>query len=580
LYSCQQYNVTWSQTGSPSNYWNIDYSLDGGTIWTSVTSNYLSTNGSFLWTVPYVQSNTVLMRVKDALNSATVDQSNNYFTINIPVLLTSPNGGETWQGNTVHNITWNSQGTSNYYNIAYSVDGGTNWTTIVTNYYNTSGSYAWTVPAIALSTTCKVRVMDYSQNCMQDVSNANFTITPATPVLITPNGGETLTTQCTYNITWNTASIYNYAVLEYSVDNGVTWNMIVNGASNSGSYAWGVPYNVYGTQCLIRLSNYQYPSLSDVSNSTFTISTPITVTSANGGETWYGCSTYPITWTASIGRFGINYSIDNGATWNVIAYPYNQSSYNTGTTTQTYNWLVPNGVSTTQALIKVTDYYNSTYNYDVSNAVFNISPSNDITVTSPNGGESWIGNSVHAITWTNLPSASGQYTLQYSTDGGSTYTTIVNNVSGNSYNWTVPNTYSTTVKVKVIDYVNNCKYDVSNANFTITPATPLLITPNGGESIYSGTTYTITWNTASIYNYAVLEYSVDNGITWNMIVNGASNTGNYNWTVPNDSSYRSFVRLSNYQYPSVNDISDSRFTIKPAVTVLTPNGDNGVTIWG
>ena len=92
LYSCQQYTVTWTQTGSPSNYWNIDYSLDGGTIWSSVSSNYLSTNGTFVWTVPNVQSSTVLMRVKDALNSSTVDQSNAYFTINVPVVLTSPNG--------------------------------------------------------------------------------------------------------------------------------------------------------------------------------------------------------------------------------------------------------------------------------------------------------------------------------------------------------------------------------------------------------------------------------------------------------------------------------------------------------
>ena len=86
LYACQQYNVQWTQTGNPSNYWNIDYSLDGGTIWTSVASNFLSSNGSFLWTVPNVQSNTVLMRVFDAQNAGTVDQSNANFTINIPIL--------------------------------------------------------------------------------------------------------------------------------------------------------------------------------------------------------------------------------------------------------------------------------------------------------------------------------------------------------------------------------------------------------------------------------------------------------------------------------------------------------------
>jgi hypothetical protein len=180
LYACQQYNVQWTQTGSPSNYWNIDYSLDGGTIWTSVASNFLSTNGSFLWTVPNLQSNTVLMRVFDAQNASTVDQSNANFTINIPLLLTSPNGGEVWQGNTVKNITWNAQGTSNTYNIAYSTNSGSTWTNIVTNYATVSGTYAWTVPSMAQTTTCMVRVQDYVTICKQDISNAVFTITPPT----------------------------------------------------------------------------------------------------------------------------------------------------------------------------------------------------------------------------------------------------------------------------------------------------------------------------------------------------------------------------------------------------------------
>jgi hypothetical protein len=209
LYACQQYNVQWTQTGNPSNYWNIDYSLDGGTIWTSVASNFLSSNGSFLWTVPNVQSNTVLMRVFDAQNAGTVDQSNANFTINIPILLTSPNGGETWQGNTVHNITWNAQGTSNTYNIAYSTNSGTTWTNIVTNYSNLTGSYAWTVPGMALTTTCMVRVQDYVTNCKQDVSNAVFTITPAAPIVTLPNGGETLQVQCLNTITWNQATFFS-----------------------------------------------------------------------------------------------------------------------------------------------------------------------------------------------------------------------------------------------------------------------------------------------------------------------------------------------------------------------------------
>ncbi|MCE3297375.1 MAG: hypothetical protein K0R65_3089, partial [Crocinitomicaceae bacterium] len=209
LYACQQYPVTWSQTGSPSNYWNIDYSLDGGIIWASVTSNYLSTNGQFLWTVPNVQSNTVLVRVRDAQNPATADQSNAVFTINIPVSLTSPNGGEVWQGNTVQNITWNAFGTSNTYTIQYSVNGGSSWNTIVSNYATVTGTYAWTVPTMAMSTNCLVRVMDYVQNCMQDVSNTVFTITPSQPILFDPNGGEALKPMCSFEVTWDAATFYS-----------------------------------------------------------------------------------------------------------------------------------------------------------------------------------------------------------------------------------------------------------------------------------------------------------------------------------------------------------------------------------
>jgi hypothetical protein len=568
-----------TQTGSPSNYWNIDYSLDGGTIWTSVTSNYLSTNGQFVWTVPTVQSTTVLMRVRDALNSSTQDQSNAFFTINIPILLTSPNGGEIWQGNTVQNITWTAIGTSNTYTIQYSVNGGSTWTNIVTNYSTVTGTYAWTIPAMATSTNCLIKVMDQVQNCMQDVSNAVFTINAAQPILITPNGGETLSPQCGYNITWNTATFYTNVVIEYSANNGTTWTMIVNGAGNSGSYIWSTP-NTPTTQGLIRISNYGLPSLFDVSNATFTIAAPITVTAANGGETWYGCQTYNINWNAStcIQRFYVDYSTNNGTTWTNIAAPYNTSTYNTGNTNQTYPWLVPNGITTTQALIRIRDYYNSSTILDVSNAVFTINPNIDITVTSPNGGEVWTGLTTQTITWTNLPAASGQYNILYSTNGGASYTTITSNFVGNSYNWTVPNINNTTCRIKIVDAVNTCKEDASDANFTIAPATPILITPNGGETLSPQCGYNITWNTATFYTNVVIEYSANNGTTWTMIVNGAGNSGSYIWSTPNTPTTQGLIRISNYGLPSLFDVSNATFTIAAPITVTAANG--GETWYG
>ena len=116
--------------------------------------------------------------------------------------------------------------------------------------------------------------------------------------------------------------------------------------------------------------------------------------------------------------------------------------------------------------------------------------------------------------------------------------------------------------------------------FTISPATPIVITPNGGESYYAGTVNAITWNAATYFSSVRLDYSIDNGVTWVNITTSTTNDGTQNWTVPNVSSTNCLVRVSNTADLNVFDVSNAVFTIKPAVTIITPNGDNGVTIWG
>ena len=148
LYACQSYTITWTKTGTLSNYYDISYSLDGGTIWASITTNYLSTNGQFVWTVPNIQSSTCLIRIQDAQNGTIIDQSNANFTINIPVAVLTPNGGQTLQVGDTYTITWNGVGTSGSYNLYYSTNGGSTWTTIATNYATASGIYNWTVPMV------------------------------------------------------------------------------------------------------------------------------------------------------------------------------------------------------------------------------------------------------------------------------------------------------------------------------------------------------------------------------------------------------------------------------------------------
>jgi hypothetical protein len=70
--------ITWT-SANVANV-NIDYSLDGGTTWTAVTSSTAASTGSFTWTVPSIASTNAKVRVTDTGSTAS-DVSNAAFTI-------------------------------------------------------------------------------------------------------------------------------------------------------------------------------------------------------------------------------------------------------------------------------------------------------------------------------------------------------------------------------------------------------------------------------------------------------------------------------------------------------------------
>jgi hypothetical protein len=88
------------------------------------------------------------------------------------VTVSSPNGGELWIANTVHNITWNASNMTTV-KLEYSTDGA-NWTLIANPVNAADGSYAWTVPDIS-SAAVRVKVSDTASPAA-DASNNTFTI--------------------------------------------------------------------------------------------------------------------------------------------------------------------------------------------------------------------------------------------------------------------------------------------------------------------------------------------------------------------------------------------------------------------
>jgi subtilisin family serine protease len=111
-----------------------------------------------------------------------------------------------------------------------------------------------------------------------------------------------------------------------------------------------------------------------------------------------------------------------------------------------------------------------------------------------------------------------------------------------------------------------------------------VIQPNGGEVLYIGQQYDITWD--AFDNVAIestlVDYSTDSGVNWGRIATLAGNPGVFTWTVTGPPSDQCRVRVTCYDLVGVfgSDISDDDFCppFSPSADGSTPS--RGVKIVG
>ncbi|MHB1687442.1 MAG: T9SS type A sorting domain-containing protein [Ignavibacteriaceae bacterium] len=192
----------------------------------------------------------------------------------------------------------------------------------------------------------------------------------------------------------------------------------------------------------------------------------LNLNSPNGGETWVGGTTENITWSSSnTNLVKLEYSLDKGVSWILIADSLSA-------TPSFYSWTVPDTAST-QALIRISDL-NSPGIADTSNGVFTVLKKTKITVTSPNGGENWGAKSTHDITWTSINISNVK--LEYSLDNGTNWSNIISSTpaSPGKYTWTVPDTSSSSTKIRITNVSMPAVSDISDSVFTISPVTGII----------------------------------------------------------------------------------------------------------
>jgi hypothetical protein len=352
-------NIKWISTGIQNV--KIEFTTDNGLLSTdwSTLVNSTPSIGIFVTTFS-IPSNQYRIRISEAVTGSPVAYSDGAFTI-LPQLvktisMIAPNGGEHWIVGTTNEIRWVSANMDSV-NIDYSLDGGSDWKNIATN-VPSNGFYNWLVPVVAFrSDNCLIRVSDVKQGTAFAVSQAAFSIYPSKVLKwVFPNGGEIFVSTAPFPVPviWLSSGIDSVNI-DYTNNMGISWSNVVSHLPSKGVYNWIVPVDTPTSMARLRITDSSDPTITDISDDNFFIDTipPIKLLTPVSNNIFSASSGMNISWksNAAISSVKIEYSPDNGKSWNIIS----DSVPCTPNKVNIYLWNgIPNGIKG-NILIKVSD---------------------------------------------------------------------------------------------------------------------------------------------------------------------------------------------------------------------------------
>ncbi|WBW96628.1 Ig-like domain-containing protein [Oceanirhabdus sp. W0125-5] len=514
----------------------------------------------------------------DVSTTAEVQVINRPPTVNV----VTPNGGELIC--TQVDITWTASdpdGDPLTYSIQYSPDAGVTFIDIVSGL--TTTSYTWVITSLPSGTDYLIKVIASDGELTgEDTSDGTFTIdtTPPAASWISPLTGDLLVTSPVYLQVQATDNVAVAQVtFQYSQD-GITFTTIgVDNVPSGDVFTknWETDGLLSGNYFLRAIAEDLCGRTDQQDIQVIVSSVPdVTIISPNGGEIFCN-SPVDITWSISdpsaLGIvYTVQYSDDNGTTFNTIA---------TGITTTSYSWDTSSLLSGNEYLIKVIATDGITSKEDVSDGSFTIDNTGPIvTFIAPPDGSTIDTLSVILRVTAVDNVAIDNVLFQYSIDGITfvniaTETVPIGGFYETTWNLTGLTQGNYTLRATAEDICGKTSFDEIQVLFNI-PPTVTITNPNGGELICPEGT-TITWDAESIDGGVLtsnLFYSPDNGTTFILLASGLT-TSSFFWDtsgLPSANQYLIKVIVSD-GLSTAEDISDGSFTIDnepPSVDIIEP----------
>ena len=529
--------------GNTGNVLNWEYSTDGGSNWTSLFNTSTTQTYLNLTTTTYYRA-LVQSGVCAAVNSTpaiiTVDPVSVGGTISSGAVVCSGSNGATliltgYTGNVQY---WES-----------STDGGISWTPIA----NTTNTLTYS----NITTNTIYRAIVKSGVCTAVTSGtATITVTPPTVGGAVESNQTVCSGANSGNLFLNghSGNILNW---EYSTDGGTNWTTITN-TSTSHSYLDLTTTTMYRAAVKSGVCPVLYSSAATITVNPATVggtvSSNATVCSGSSGTlTLSGHTGLILYW---------EYSTDNGLSWTSIANTTTTQNYTSITTTTTYRAIVRSGVCNPAPSVTATITVSPT------TAGGTVGPDAQSCYNSNIGNLTLSSNVGNVLNW------------EYSTDNGSTWTSIANTSNTQSYlNLTTTTKYRAVVQSGVCLVENSTEATISIDTTTVGG----IVSPNNRVCYGSSNTDTLTLS-GHTGNVLYWEYSIDKGLNWTPIANTTTRQTYTNLTT--STAYRAVIKngVCNSIASSVATIEVDPATIAGSVgtsaTVCSGSNSGSVTLTG
>jgi len=193
-----------------------------------------------------------------------------------------------------------------------------------------------------------------------------------------------------------------------------------------------------------------------------------------------------------------------------------------------------------------------------------------LTVTSPNGGETFEQGTTQPITWTSA-NFTGFIKIELESPAKGLVTLAENvPVVDGTWDWAIPadQAVGSDYKIKISDQADGDPMDESDAVFSIISVivpSIAVTSPNGGELWEQASMHPITWTAQNFTGNVKIELS-DGAKVVTLLVDGIPvTTGTWDWNIPADQALGSTytVIVSGMQAGEPTDASDAVFSIIP-----------------